>query len=134
MREQQGMRRILASRAFPPTDAPQTWRDALAQGLPHDHANGNGSYQTSRSAGERVHSHRVDEVRRYLTRAEEIAREDLLVRRNVRRYANDREFVQGPLHPSHRLVPVSAPGDHFREQGVVIRRHLIPLETVRVEV
>src|SRR2546425_3670470 len=72
-------------------------------------------------------------MRRYLAGAEEIAREDFLVRWDVRRHANDREFVQSALHPRHRLVPVTAPRDHLREERVVIRRDLIALEAVRVE-
>src|SRR2546428_10234006 len=64
-------------------------------------------------------------MRRYLAGAEEIAREDFLVRRDVRRHANDREFVQSALHPRHRLVPVTTPRDHLREERVVIRRDLI---------
>src|SRR2546427_3412644 len=72
-------------------------------------------------------------MRRYLAGAEEIAREDFLVRRDVRRHANNREFVQSALHPRHRLVPVTTPRDHLREERVVIRRDLIALEAVRVE-
>src|SRR5688500_4245623 len=64
------------------------------------------------SAGERVHPDCIDEVRRDLARAEEIARQDLLVRGDVRCNANDREFIQSALHPGDRLVPVAAPGDH----------------------
>src|SRR2546428_4464007 len=63
-------------------------------------------------------------MRRYLAGAEEIAREDFLVRRDVRRHANNREFVQSALHPRHRLVPVTTPRDHLREERVVIRRDL----------
>src|SRR3954469_16412431 len=84
-------------------------------------------------ARERVDSDRVDEMGRDLTGAEEVAREDLLVRGNVRRYANDREFVQCALHPGDRLVPVAAPRDHLSEQGVVVRRDLVALEAVRIQ-
>src|SRR5207245_7968567 len=48
-------------------------------------------------ARERVHSDGVDEVRRHLAGAEEIAAEDLLVRADVRRDADDRELVERAL-------------------------------------
>jgi hypothetical protein len=68
------------------------------------------------SARERIHPDRIDEMRRYLARAEEIACEDLLVRGDIRGDANDGEFVESPLHPSDGLVAITAPGDHLREK------------------
>src|SRR6266545_1178101 len=84
-------------------------------------------------ARERVHSNGVDEVRRDLARAEQLARKDLLVRRNVRRDADDRELVERALHPCDGLSAIAAPGDDLRKQRVVIRRHLVALEAVRVD-
>src|SRR6266568_3030327 len=75
----------------------------------------------------------VDQVRRHLTRAEQLARQDLLVRRNIRRHPDDREFVERPLHTRDRLGAVAAPRDDLREQRVVVRRDLVALEAVRVD-
>src|SRR5258705_7223380 len=47
---------------------------------------------------ERVDSDRVDEVRGDLARAEQLAREDLLMCRDVRGDANDGELVERALH------------------------------------
>ena len=53
--------------------------------------------------------------------------------RNIGRDADDREFIQRPLHPRDGLVPVTAPCDDLREKRVVVRRNLVALEAVRVE-
>src|SRR5258706_458733 len=82
---------------------------------------------------ERVDSDRVDEMRRDLARAEQLAREDLLVRRDVRGDADDGEFVERALHPRDGLGAIATPGDDLREQRVVERRDLVALEAVRVD-
>src|SRR5687767_3552082 len=62
-----------------------------------------------RSPGQRLDADRVDEVRRHLPGAEELAREDLLVRADVRGDADDRELVERALHPRDGLRPVAPP-------------------------
>src|SRR5258708_6435399 len=67
-------------------------------------------------------------MRRHLARLELLAREDLLVRVDVRRHADDGELVERALHPRDGLRPVAAPGDDLREQRVVERRDLVALQ------